>query len=251
MAMRRVAPILAALASLCAVPATAQGYVVTEWVTVEATGSRFVTHALARAEENALAAYGPFRVLDGGTAALVDVTDAGSPAAFAQMLRAFPGITTLRFHDCPGTQDDVANLRLGRMIRAHGLAVEVPAGGSVRSGAVELVLAGAVITIADDAEFAVHGWIDEDGYGAGDYAAGAPEHRKYLAYYRDMGLGDGAAQRFYAMTNSVPFEDARWLTGAEMRGWVGAGVSAPAQAEVVDEVTAPVLAYLDLGPLLN
>ena len=49
--------------------------------------------------------------------------------------------------------------------------------------------------------------------------------------------------RFYAMTNSVPFESARWLTGAEMRRWVGrdgapsaAPMGAPlaAQAKLAD-----------------
>lgn len=242
-----VCGIAALLAGLCAVPAGAHGEGAGQWVEVEATGSRFVTQALARAEAASLASYGPFRVLDNGTAALADVTDAASPAAFAQMLRAWPHITTLRFHDCPGTLDDVANLRLGRMIRAAHLAVEVPAGGSVRSGAVELVLAGSTIAIADGSEFAVHGWIDDQGLGAADYAPDSPEHRKYLAYYRDMGLDDGAARRFYAMTNSVPFEDARWLTGAEMRGWVGLSGA----ADVVAEESEPALAYLDLGALLN
>jgi hypothetical protein len=45
-------------------------------------------------------------------------------------------------------------------------------------------------------------------------------------------------QGFYAMTNSVPFEDPRWLSGAEMRRWIEAGA-------------APKLAYLDLGGSLN
>ena len=47
------------------------------------------------------------------------------------------------------------------------------------------------------------------------------------------------AAAFYAMTNSVPFEDARWLSGAEMRRWVGR------------ETAEPRLAYLDLGSALN
>lgn len=165
-------------------------------------------------------AYGPFRVLDAGRAALVGVTDARSPDAFAAMLREHPGIGLIEMIECPGTEDDRANLRLGRMIRAAGLATHVPAGGSVRSGAVELFLAGARRSVDPRAEFAVHAWMDEDGLEATDYAASAPDNRKYLDYYRQMGMSAARARAFYALTNSVPHDGALWLTGAQMARWV-------------------------------
>lgn len=189
-----------------------------------------------------IVSYGPFRVIDASRAALDGVTDASSPAQFAAMLRAHPGLAVLEMRDCPGTEDDLANLRLGRMIRAAGLQTYVPDGGSVRSGAVELFLAGVSRRIDDGAEFAVHAWLDESGLEAADYAATAPENRRYLAYYREMGMGEGEAAAFYAMTNSVPFAQARWLSAADMRQWVRADRPQPG---------APVLAYLDLGPLLH
>ena len=209
-----------------------------EWA--EPAATRFVSPTLARVADSALAAYGPFRVIDGATAALVDVTDEQSPAAFTAMLRDHPGLVSLACVACPGTYDDRANLALGRMIRAAGLAAWVPEGGSVRSGAVELVLAGVSLRIEDGAEFAVHAWLDEDGYEAGDYAADSPANRRYLTYYREMGLSAEQADAFYAMTNSVPFEGARWLGGAEMRRWIG-----------IEPTAEPRLAYLDLGPALN
>ena len=101
---------------------------------------------------DAIAEYGPFRVFDEGRAALVDVTDSRSPGAFRAMLRDFPGIAVIEMIDCPGTDDDRANLQLGRMIRARGMVTYVPAGGSVRSGAVELFLAGSHRIIDDGAE---------------------------------------------------------------------------------------------------
>ncbi len=216
--------LLAILAALFfAVPAAAQQVVydtVVETVEIDtAGGERLVASSPAPAPQG-IAAFGPFRVLDPSRAALVDETDEASPAQFAALLKAFPQIATLELVEVPGTQDDHANLKLGRMIRARGIATHVPDGGSVRSGGVELFLAGVRHTAAPGAEFAVHSWADEEGREARDYPADAPENRAYLAYYREMGMGPAQASAFYAMTNSVPFDQARWLTAADMGQWV-------------------------------
>lgn len=250
----RIASILAAaLAMGIAAPVTAQTYVyeevVEEWV--ETSASRFVSPQLAQAEQLAIASYGPFRVLDERRAALVDITTSYTPAEFDLMMANHPGIAVIEFIECPGTHDDRANLRLGRMIRAHGIAAVVPEGGSVRSGAVELFLAGTTREIAEGAEFAVHAWMDDHGMGAGDYAPDSPEHLKYLSYYREMGMDAEEAGRFYAMTNSVPFESALWLTGGEMREWIDAPEADTGLQYAGESGEEPRLAYLDLGPGLN
>lgn len=190
-----------------------------EVVYVEAGGDRFVGVQPAEVPAG-IASYGPFRVLDAGSAALVDVTDSRSPAQFAAMLRDYPGIGRLDMIDCPGTDDDRANLRLGDMIRARGIVTHVPSGGSVRSGAVELFLAGVRRDVDDGAEFAVHAWADDLGREPSDYAANGPENRAYLDYYRRMGMAAADAAAFYAMTNSVPNAQAKWLSAAEMRHWL-------------------------------
>ena len=221
--MRLSLALLAVLAAFAAQPACAQ-VMVTE--TVEETvyfsqggSERFVASAPAQVPQG-LASFGPFRVIDPPRAALVDLTDSRSPAQFEAMLKAYPGITLIEMIDCPGTEDDRANLRLGRMIHARGLATHVPAGGSVRSGGVELFLAGRQRIADPGAEFAVHSWADEDGRQAADYPESAPENRAYIDYYREMGMSAAQAKAFYAMTNSVPFEDAKWLGAAEMARWV-------------------------------
>lgn len=204
----------------------AQGVVWTETTTVEVVGAeemapgrrgsdRFVA-AEAPATIPGLARFGPFVVLDRTRAALVAQTDGASPAAFARMMAAYPGIAVLTMIDCPGTVDDTANLALGRMIRARGLATEVPPGGSVRSGAVELFLAGARRHAAPDAEFAVHAWEDEQGRSPRDFAPEAGPNRLYLDYYRAMGLPPEKAGAFYALTNSVPNSRVLWLTTADI-----------------------------------
>jgi len=250
--MRRIAPILLALLACFARPAAAQQFVVEEyWEEVlpgdpdyadallesdvfpelyasgdagsDSGSERFVAPAPPAAPPASLprsvAAYGPFRVLDGTRAALVDVTDARSPAAFAALLAAYPGIATIEMLDCPGTEDDRANMRLGRMIRARGIATHVPRDGFVGSGAVELFLAGANRIAEPGAQFAVHSWQDENGREPRHFAPDAPENRIYLDYYRAMGMDAARAAAFYAMTNSVPFASARWLTAAEMTHW--------------------------------
>ena len=70
------------------------------------------------------------------------------------------------------------------------------------------------------AEFAVHSWADEFGLEHRDYAPDAPENRAYIDYYRQIGLSEAEARAFYAMTNSVPNKDARWLSAGEMARWV-------------------------------
>lgn len=215
-------------------------WVVTEqWVEVSPGSARAIP-AVNEVESRAIAAYGPFRILDHRRAALIDVTDSASPVQFAAMLRDYPALATLELVECPGTEDDRANLELGRMIRGAGIATHVPRGGSVRSGAVELFLAGAQRRIDDGAEFAVHSWMDEDGREARDFAAGAAVHRPYIAYYREMGMSEHEAERFYALTNSMGFGDAKWLDASEMRRWLGDD-SEPAGD------FAPQLAYLDLS----
>jgi hypothetical protein len=243
--MRRFAAILLSAATIAAAPAHAQSASITitteEWIeeAPEPGAERLVAVQGVPAAQGE--AYGPFRVLDERRAALVDATDAATPRAFQAMLRDHPGIAAIDMVECPGTDDDTANLALGRMIRAAGLATHVPAQGSVRSGAVELFLAGRTRTIDDGAEFAVHAWRDSDGRGPQDFAADSPVNRAYLDYYREMGVA--RPQAFYSMTNAVAYAGARWLTAQDMRGWLGEtrgdGAAQPAR---------PTIAYLDLAP---
>jgi len=227
--MRRIAALLLPLLTLVAQPATAQEIVhgdVTQAVMTPAVESgeisaeRLVATYRPAPVPQGIATYGPFRVIDGTRAALVDVTDAATPRQFAAMLQDHPGIATIELVLCPGTDDDRANLRLGLMLRERGLATHVPDGGFVASGAVELFLAGANRSAEPTALFAVHSWEDDAGRQAGDYAADAPKNRAYLDYYQAVGLTTGEARAFYAMTNSVPFSSARWLSRSELGQWV-------------------------------
>jgi hypothetical protein len=225
------------LGALIATPATAAvqkvttrtwtdaaGAVWTETTTVETVaegdGADRLVASAQPSSVPGIARFGPFVVLDADRAALVDATDAASPAKLLAMLRAYPGIRTLELIDCPGTYDDTANLRLGRMIHARGIATDVPPGGSVRSGAVELFLAGAHRHAAAGADFGVHAWADDRGRGPNDYPASAPANRAYLDYYQEMGMTRATATAFYALTNSVPNSRVRWIHADDIAHYV-------------------------------
>lgn len=229
--MRRISFLFASVLALAAAPVAAREIVEEKVVWVDEDG-----HEVAPPMDSGknwrlvdsgnvdlprdMARFGPFRVLDAGRAAMVDVSDENSPAAFSAMLQAYPAIRTLEMIEVPGTLDDRANLKLGRMIRAANIATHVPSGGSVRSGGVELFLAGSRHEADEGSEFAVHSWADEDGRSPGDYGADAPENQAYIDYYTEMGMSREEARTFYAMTNSVPFEQALWLGRADMAKWV-------------------------------
>lgn len=181
---------------------------------------RYAPAATLRALGHAKARFGPFSVIDGTTVRMAGDVTSATPRQFAAMLAAFPGLKRLEMTDCPGSLDEEANLILARAIRRAGMETIVPAGGSIRSGAVELWLAGVTRRAAPDAEFGVHSWADEYGREANDYPANDPVHAEYLGYYREMGLNDAKARAFYALTNSTPFDDVRYLTRDDMARFV-------------------------------
>ncbi|MEM1051454.1 MAG: alpha/beta hydrolase [Pseudomonadota bacterium] len=191
------------------------------------SGTRYARPINAESPAMTLAQYGPFVVANSHVARMVGSTNALSPQHFDAMLRDFPGITMLEMVEAPGTTNDIANLAVGRKIRAAGISTHVPRGGSVRSGAVELFLAGAMRTMDDSATFAVHSWLDNHGRQADDFAADHLAHRLYLDYYAEMGMSERQAREFYAMTNSVPHASALWLNAQDMRGWITPTSSVP------------------------
>lgn len=181
---------------------------------------RYAPSATLATLGHARARFGPFAVIDGATVRMAGDVTSATPRQFAAMLAAFAGLKRIEMVDCPGSLDEEANLALARAIRRAGLETVVPSGGSVRSGAVELWLAGTHRRAAPDAEFGVHSWMDETGREARDYPAGDPVHAEYLSYYREMGMDDAKARAFYALTNSTPFDDVRYLTRDDMARFV-------------------------------
>lgn len=168
------------------------------------------------APKSFLGRYGPFYVMGADTVQMVGVVDARTPSQFKAMVTAHPGLKTLVLKEVPGTEDDDANLALARLVRKQGMETRVPADGSVRSGGVELFLAGTKRLAEPGAELGVHSWQDEDGREAKDYPANAPIHLAYINYYKEMGFSPEKAQDFYAFTNKSPFSDIHYMSRDEI-----------------------------------
>ncbi|MEH6789800.1 hypothetical protein [Parasphingorhabdus sp.] len=192
----------------------ASSYVVTE--TVETIEYELFEPAARAKPAAAIDEFGPFRVVATDTVEMSGTVDSYTPDLFHRMLVRYPGIKRIEMIDCDGSVDEQANLKLARMIRRAGISTHVPAHGSVRSGAVELFLAGLSRSAHPQAEFIVHSWIDEDGREANDFPASDPVHAEYLDYYAEMGVPAPMAKAFYALTNSVPFSEQLRLSQSDM-----------------------------------
>ncbi len=164
----------------------------------------------------AIARFGPFVMLSETQAELNGAIEADSVNQFGLMLAAFPKLARIDMIDCPGTENDEANLEIARLIRKHAIHTHVPAHGSVRSGGVELFLAGVKRTADKGAEFGVHSWIDSEGREANDVPASDPVHASYVRYYQDMGFALDVAKAFYDFTNKTSFEQVHYMTGPEL-----------------------------------
>jgi hypothetical protein len=197
---------------LFSLPQVAHAASVTETIDYE-----IVEQGPPPANPAAIARFGPFAVLDNGKAELNGETDSRAPAQFAQMLAAYPQIRSINMIECAGTVDDEANLTVARMIRHAGISTHVPANGSVRSGGVELFLAGVHHTHDKGAEFGVHSWEDEDGRQARDIPANDPINDAYIRYYQDIGLPAETARAFYAFTNATPFDQLHVMSESELQ----------------------------------
>jgi hypothetical protein len=167
-------------------------------------------------QTTAIARFGPFAVADAKTVELYGTIDAHSPEEFRKLVAAYPGVSLIRMIECPGTLDDEANFEVARMVRARGMATLVPATGSVRSGGVELFLAGVKRTAETGAEFGVHSWQDDEGQQAKDAPADDDTASEYVNYYKAMGLAPDTAKAFYAFTNKTAFENIHYMTPAEL-----------------------------------
>jgi hypothetical protein len=148
---------------------------------------------------------------------MTGVIDHTTPDRVLELVTAHPEVSTIVMVDVPGSDDDPANLRAARMVRAHGLSTEVRSDGIVASGGVDFFIAGVERSAQGCARLGVHDWEDEDVDGVtvrgDDLPPNHEMHTMFLEYYRDMGVPEA----FYWFTlEAAPPERIHWMTEAEM-----------------------------------
>ncbi len=169
--------------------------------------------------------------VEGPDALMRGVIGPSTPGCVLALLLEHPEVERIVMVEVPGSMDDDSNLRAARMVRRAGLDTHVPADGEVASGGTDFFQAGVRRTKDEGARFGVHSWSGLDEEGA-DLPRDDPEHRKYLAYCRDMGIPED----FYWFTlEAAPAEDVHWMTEEELERFgmltSGAGAAAPREPE--------------------
>lgn len=161
--------------------------------------------------------FGIFSSIDTATAEMNGVIDSRTPDDWENFIEAFPNTTQLIMKECPGSDDDTANLQVARKVRAKGLHIHLPAEAEIASGAVDFFLAGSKRTRETGSRIGVHSWADGDDKEATEFPEGHPNHLPYIQYYQEMGFTQADAEAFYYFTiNAAPAKDIHWMSDMEI-----------------------------------
>ncbi len=162
-------------------------------------------------------AFGIFSSIDSITAQMDGVIDSRTPDDWEDFIQAFPNTTQLIMKECPGSDDDIANLQVARAVRAKGLHIHLPADAEIASGAVDFFLAGIKRTREAGSRIGVHSWADGDNREATEFPQGHPNHLPYIEYYQEMGFTQSEAEAFYYFTiHAASAKDIHWMNDTEI-----------------------------------
>lgn len=160
--------------------------------------------------------YGIFSSQNESTVIMNGLINSKTPQYWENYIAAFPNTNTMIMKDCPGSEDDEANLNASRKIRNQGITIHLPADAEIASGAVDMFLAGTTRTREDGSQIGVHSWSD----GSSDATAfpvGHANHLPYIDYYKEMGFSQTDAEAFYYFTiNAATAANIHWMTDAEI-----------------------------------
>jgi hypothetical protein len=160
--------------------------------------------------------YGIFSSQDEKTAIMNGVIGSNTPQHWDNFIAAFPSTDKIIMKDCPGSEDDIANLEAARKVRAKNLTIHLPSDAEIASGAVDFYLAGTTRTRETGSKIGVHSWASLF-KSATDYPVGHENHQPYIDYYVEMGFSQADSEAFYYFTiNAAGANDIYWMTEAEI-----------------------------------
>ncbi|MFK7908517.1 MAG: hypothetical protein AB8B69_25520 [Chitinophagales bacterium] len=160
--------------------------------------------------------FGIFSSQDANTVIMNGVIDGNTPQYWSNYIAVFPDTDKMIMRDCPGSDDDEANLKAARQIRTQGVDIHLPANAEIASGAVDLFLAGTKRTREAGSKIGVHSWSDGQN-DATAFEVGHEKHQPYIDYYEEMGFLQADAEAFYYFTiNAAPAAEIHWMTDGEI-----------------------------------
>ncbi len=160
--------------------------------------------------------FGIFSFQDNTTVSMNGVISSNTPSNWESYIAAYPNTKNVVMMNCPGSEDDEANLMAARKMRQAGLSFHLPSTAEIASGAVDLYLSGTTRTRDAGSKIGVHSWSD----GTNDatfFPEGHENHLPYINYYVEMGFTQSDAEAFYYFTiNAAPGSDIHWMTDEEI-----------------------------------
>ncbi len=160
--------------------------------------------------------FGIFSSQDANTAIMNGLIGSNTPTHWDNFIAAFPNTNNIIMKNCPGSEDDTANLQAARKVKSQNVAIHLPADAEIASGAVDFYLAGATRTREAGSRIGVHSWSDGTNE-ASSFPVGHANHQPYIDYYLEMGFSQADSEAFYYFTiNAAPAASVHWMTEAEI-----------------------------------
>lgn len=165
---------------------------------------------------NSNSTYGIFSSIDNNTVQINGVIGSSTPDDWNKYIAAFPNTMRAIMKNCPGSEDDQANLKTARAMHQQGLAIHLPSDAEIASGATDMFIAGTTRTRDAGSKIGVHSWSDGN-QDATAFPVGHANHLPYINYYVEMGMSQADAEAFYYFTiNAATAASIHWMTDAEI-----------------------------------
>lgn len=162
--------------------------------------------------------FGIFKSINDTTAEMNGTITSSTPTHFNNLLAKYPNLKTINMLNCPGSEDDDANLIVSKKMHDSGIRFHLFSKSVIASGAVDMYVGGVKRTRESGSRIGVHSWGAAPGEPiATSYPIGHAVHLPYINYYKSVGFTQKEAEDFYYFTiKAAPAESVHWMTEEEI-----------------------------------